>query len=353
MEDFVTDDLKTDWVALHGEAFRGCRTLVTGGAGFIGSHLTEALLALGASVTVIDDLSGADGSNLDPLRASAGDRLRVMKDSILDRGALADASDGAKLVFHQAALGSVPASVERPRAFHEVNVTGTLNVLEAARVAGARRVMFAASSSAYGDAETLPKVETMAPQPLSPYAATKVAGEALMRAWAHSYRDAAADGGTDTVCLRYFNIFGSRQNANSAYAAVIAAFAKALLAGETPTIYGDGTQSRDFTHVHNAVQANLLAAARPEPMRGEVFNVACGERVTVTELAERMAVTLGRPDLAPRYLPERAGDVKHSVAGLNHARAGLDYAPIVDFPAGLAITAGWYARQHADQAASI
>lgn len=343
MDDRVPDELTTDWAALHGDAFRGRRALVTGGAGFIGSHLTGALLELGASVSVIDDLSGADGTNLDPLRASAGARgrgsLRVTEASILDDPALADAADGAELVFHQAALGSVPRSVERPRDYHDVNVTGTLNVLEAARAAGARRVVFAASSSAYGDAETLPKVETMAPQPLSPYAATKVAGEALMRAWAHSY----SDGGTDTACLRYFNIFGSRQNANSAYAAVIAAFAKALLAGEAPVIYGDGTQSRDFTHVHNAVHANLLAAARPGPVRGAVFNVACGERVSVTELAQRMAAALGRPDLAPRYLPERAGDVKHSVAGLGHARAGLGYAPIVGFAGGLAATVGWYA----------
>jgi len=338
----------TDWVALHGEAFRGCHALVTGGAGFIGSHLTEALLTLGASVVVIDDLSGADGTNLDVVRSSAGgqDRLRVLEESILNADALEDAIDGAELVFHQAALGSVPRSVECPRAFHEVNTTGTLNVLEAARAAGARRGLFAASSSAYGDAEVLPKVETMPPQPLSPYAATKMAGEALMRAWAHSYQGADS-GDTDTACLRYFNIFGSRQNANSAYAAVIAAFAKALLAGEAPVIYGDGTQSRDFTHVHNAVHANLLAAVRPAPIRGAVFNVACGQRVTVTELAERMAAALGCPDLTPRYLPERAGDVKHSVAGLDHVRAALGYTPIVDFAEGLASTVGWYARQHA------
>ncbi len=342
MKDHVADDLTTDWVALHGEAFQGCRALVTGGAGFIGSHLAQALLTLGAEVVVIDDLSGADGTNLDPLRASAGGRLRVVEDSIMNREALADATAGAQLVFHQAALGSVPRSVEQPRAFHDVNTTGTLNVLEAARAEGVRRVMFAASSSAYGDAQTLPKVETMAPQPLSPYAATKVAGEALMRAWACSY---AGGGGTDTACLRYFNIFGSRQNANSAYAAVIAAFAKALLAGEAPAIYGDGTQSRDFTHVHNAVHANLLAASEPEPLRGAVFNVACGQRVTVTELAQRMAQTLGRPDLVPSYLPERAGDVKHSVAGLDHAHAGLGYAPIVGFAQGLASTMQWYAAE--------
>lgn len=348
----VSDDLTTDWAALHGEGFKGLRALVTGGAGFIGSHLTQALLELGASVVVIDDLSGADGANLKPMRAAAGERLRVVEDSILNDRALADATQGADLVFHQAALGSVPRSVERPRAFHDVNTTGTLNVLEAARAAGVRRVMFAASSSAYGDAQTLPKVETMAPQPLSPYAATKVAGEALMRAWACSYAgseldSAAAGGGTDTACLRYFNIFGSRQNANSAYAAVIAAFAKSLLAGEPPVIYGDGTQSRDFTHVHNAVHANLLAASRTDPLRGAVFNVACGQRVTVTELAERMAQMLGCPDLAPGYLPERAGDVKHSVAGLEHVRTGLGYVPIVGFPQGLASTMGWYARQHA------
>lgn len=338
------ETLTTDWVALHGEAFRGGRALVTGGAGFIGSHLTEALLALGASVTVIDDLSGADGTNLDELRATAGKRLRVVEDSILNQAALTDVCGGVRWVFHQAALGSVPRSVEQPRDFHDANTTGTLNVLEAARAAGVDRVMFAASSSAYGDAETLPKVETMAPQPLSPYAATKVAGEALMRAWAHSYAGAEG-GGTDTACLRYFNIFGARQNANSAYAAVIAAFAKALLAGESPMIYGDGTQSRDFTHVHNAVHANLLAATRPERIGGAVFNVACGQRVTVTQLAERMAAALGRPDLQPQYLPERAGDVKHSQAGLELAESALGYAPIVDFDPGLAATMGWYARQ--------
>ncbi len=345
MMDSPTADVMTDWGALHGAAFRGRRALVTGGAGFIGSHLTGVLLGLGASVVAIDDLSGADGSNLAPLRGAAGDRLRVVEASILDAAALADAVAGAELVFHQAALGSVPRSVERPGDFYAVNTTGTVNVMEAARAAGVRRVVFAASSSAYGDAEALPKLETMAPQPLSPYAATKVAGEAVMRAWAHSY--GGAGGGPDTASLRYFNIFGARQNANSAYAAVIAAFAKAFLAGEAPVIYGDGTQSRDFTHVDNAVHANLLAAARPGLVRGEVFNVACGERVTVTALARQMAGALGRPELAPRYLPERAGDVKHSVAGLEHAAAGLGYRPVVGFARGLAATVGWYARQHA------
>ena len=299
---------RPDWAALHGETFGGRRAVVTGGAGFIGLHLAEALLELGAAVTVIDDLSGSDGVSARRLALATGDRLRFVEASVLDRGALADAVDGAQLVFHQAALGSVPRSVEQPRAYHEANATGTLNVLEAARAAGVARVMFAASSSAYGDGEVMPKVETLPSLPLSPYAATKVAGEALMRAYAHSYPDGEQDGeqngegdgdgnGLDTVSLRYFNIFGPRQNANSAYAAVIAAFATTLLEDRRPVIYGDGEQSRDFTHVDNAVHANLLAARAPGRLGGEVFNVACGVRVTVNELAARLAEALGCPQL--------------------------------------------------------
>ena len=303
--------------------------LITGGAGFIGSHLAEALVNLGASVVVLDDLSGGDAKNLE-----AFGPVELVTGSILDGNLLARCVRGCRYVFHQAALGSVPASVEQPQLYNDVNATGTLNVLEAAREAGVRRVMFAASSSVYGD-NPVPWVETMPVLPRSPYAATKAAGEALMRAWSGSY-------GLDTAPLRYFNIFGPRQNANSAYAAVIAAFAKALLAGRRPVIYGDGEQSRDFTFVHNVVHANLLAARREGPIGGDVINVGCGGRVTVNELARQVCETLGRPDLKPLYEPERAGDLKHSFADLARARSVLAYAPVVDFAAGLRETLAWY-----------
>jgi nucleoside-diphosphate-sugar epimerase len=324
-----TTPLRTDWRRLHGDAFAGARVLVTGGAGFIGSHLCEALGALGADVAALDDLSGGDPANL-----AGMPRVTLVEGSILDRDLLARATAGCRYVFHQAALGSVPGSVERPRVYNDVNTTGTLNVLDAARAAGVSRVMFAASSSAYGE-NPVPWVETMPVLPVSPYAATKVAGEALLRAFGGSY-------GLDTVSLRYFNIFGPRQNANSAYAAVIAAFAKALLAGRRPVIYGDGEQSRDFTFVHNAVHANLLAARAAAPLRGEVVNVGCGHAVTVNHLARFMADALGRPDLAPAHHPERAGDLKHSYADLARARALLGYEPVTDFEPGLAATIAWY-----------
>ena len=331
----------TDWPTLHGDHFQGTRALVTGGAGFIGSHLTEALIDLGAHVTVLDDLTGGDTANLDPFRDRAGERLRFVEGSITDRGTVDEAVAGCSLVFHQAAMGSVPRSVEMPQRYHEVNTTGTLNVLEAARAAGTVcRVMFAASSSAYGDTPTLPKTETMPVLPRSPYAANKAAGEAMLRAWALSYAD---DKGPDTVSLRYFNIFGPRQNANSAYAAVIAAFADALLHGRPPHIHGDGEASRDFTFVDNAVHANLLAARHPQRLDGEVFNVACGERITINQLAATMARLLDKPDLAATHGPDRAGDVKHSLADLSRITATLGYTPVVDFEPGLDATVQWYA----------
>lgn len=309
--------------------------LVTGGAGFIGSHLSEALIRLGASVVVIDDLCGGDRANFDSFASDAGNRFEFVEGSILDQDLLARCTEGCRFVFHQAALGSVPRSVEQPRLFQEVNVTGTLNVLEAARAKGVQRVMFAASSSAYGDSETLPKIEHMPVLPKSPYAANKLAGEHLMRAYAGSY-------GLDTASLRYFNIFGPRQNANSAYAAVIAAFAKALHDDKQPLIFGDGKQSRDFTYVDNAVHANLLAAKRPDPIGGTVINVACGLRVDVNELAAQMAQIMGKPNLTALHEPERAGDVKHSLADLTVAKNVLGYQPIVDFQAGLRQTVSWY-----------
>ena len=320
----------TDWPRLHGDAFKGRKVLVTGGAGFIGSHLAEALFRLGAGVVVLDDLTGGNVANLQHLPG-----VHFVRGSILDSTLLARCMQGCETVFHQAALGSVPASINTPRRYQEVNAAGTLNVLEAARLVGAKRVLLAASSSAYGDSEVLPKVETMPVRAKSPYAATKAAGEALLQAWADSY-------GLDTASLRYFNIFGPRQNANSAYAAVIAAFAKALLAGNNPTVYGDGEQSRDFTYVDNAVHANLLAARTDRRLAGAVLNVACGRRVTVRELATEMARQLDRPDLVPVHAAERAGDVKHSLADLTAARAAIGYEPIVDFEPGLRATVQWY-----------
>ena len=325
----------TDWPALHQDHFRDLSVLVTGGAGFIGSHLTAALIELGARVVVLDDLSGGDEANLAAAAKVAGDRLRFVEGSILDEKVLADCAAGCRYVFHLAALGSVPRSVEEPVRYTEVNAVGTLRVLEAARQAHVRRVVYSASSSAYGDSEVLPKVESMPVLPKSPYAAAKVAGEALLRAYAGCYD-------LDTVSLRYFNIFGPRQNPNSAYAAVIAAFAKALNAGERPQIYGDGEQSRDFTYVDNAVHANLLAAAAADALAGEVINVACGLRVTINELAELMAPLFDRADLQPVHHDERAGDVKHSLADLTVARALIGYEPIVSFPDGLAATVAWY-----------
>jgi nucleoside-diphosphate-sugar epimerase len=321
-----------DWKKLHGTAFQGARVLVTGGAGFIGSHLSEALATMGAKVVVLDDLSGGSESNLDGFGP-----VEFISGTILDEQTLKGAIQGCRFVFHQAALGSVPGSVAEPRKYHDANDRGTLNVLEAARAAGVKRVMFAASSSAYGDSPELPKVETLAPQALSPYAANKLACESLMSAYANSY-------GLDTVALRYFNIFGPRQNANSAYAAVIAAFASMMLAGKKPTIYGDGEQSRDFTYVANAVHANLLAARREQNLAGMVINVACGTRISVNQLASTMAEQLGRADLTPNYGPTRAGDVKHSIADLTRARTTLGYEPIVDFKTGLGATMAWYKK---------
>lgn len=319
----------TDWTTLHGTFFRQTQVLVTGGAGFIGSHLAEALSVLGAKVRVIDDLSGSDAHNLEGF-----ENVQLTHASILDQGTLQTLSNGCRYVFHLAALGSVPRSVEQPRLYNDVNTLGTLNVLEAARVAGVERVMFAASSSAYG-LNPVPWVEDMPVLPRSPYAANKVAGEALLRAYGCCY-------GLDTCSTRYFNIFGPRQNANSAYAAVIAAFAKALLRGERPVIFGDGEQSRDFTFVHNAVHANLLAARSGKKIEGEVVNVGCGGRVSVNELARTMAQALGREDLTPIHKAERAGDIKHSYADLRKVSDTIGYQPIVGYEEGLRVTMEWY-----------
>jgi UDP-glucose 4-epimerase len=270
-------------------AFEPCRAsiagravCVTGGAGFIGSHLADALVGLGARVALLDDLSNGLRSNL----SGPAGRAAFVQGSILDPAALDRAIAGADTVFHLAALGSVPRSIEEPALFQRVNVEGTLAVLEACRRHGVRRVVYAASSSAYGNTAALPKHESIRPDPRSPYAFTKLAGEHLMRSFALSY-------GLETVSLRYFNIFGPRQRHDSPYAAVIPMFAEALRAGARPVVYGDGRQTRDFTFVANAVHANLLAAASPARLAGEVANVACGTRYSLLELLDAIGTARG------------------------------------------------------------
>ncbi len=303
--------------------------LVTGGAGFIGSNLVEALLARGDRVRVLDDLSTGKRENLDPFLPS----LDLLEGSVTDPETCRRAVAGVDFVLHQAALPSVPKSLERPAETHAVNVDGTLNLLIAARDAGVRRVVYAASSSAYGDTERLPKVETMPASPKSPYAVQKYAGELYCRVFTECF-------GLETVALRYFNVFGPRQDPNSAYAAVIPLFIGACLRDEAPTIHGDGTTSRDFTFIADVVQANLLACEAPEAA-GAVINVARGDRITLVELARavRDAVGRGRP---PVHGPPRAGDVRHSQADIGRARALLGYEPQVDFAEGIARTVTFY-----------
>ncbi|MCC6660517.1 MAG: GDP-mannose 4,6-dehydratase [Phycisphaerales bacterium] len=335
--------LPADTVVRLRPAYEGRNVCVTGGAGFIGGHLVDTLLALGAAITVIDDLSNSTVTHLAELIDLEPDRVRFVQGSILDDDALAEAVEGCRTVFHLAALGSVPQSVAEPQRNWSVNATGTVRVLEHARRVRAARVVFAASSSAYGDDPTVPKLESMLPRPMSPYAASKLAGEAVMLAWAKSY-------GLSTISLRFFNIFGPRQSADSAYAAVIAAFAKALLQGEPPVVFGDGRQSRDFTNVANAVFAMLLAGMSDKPLAGEVVNVGTGRRVNLLELAEMMAQIVAKDSsaagdiAAPQvvFKPERAGDVKHSLADLTRARDLIGYTPLVPIEKGLEETMAWY-----------
>jgi len=297
--------------------------LVTGGAGFIGSHIVEALLGRGLRVRVIDDLSTGRPANLDGVR----DRIDWIEASLTDFDACRRATEGVDFVFHQAAIPSVPRSVAEPLESHASGPTATLNILEAARRAGVRRVMFAASSSAYGDTEVLPKEEGMLPNPLSPYAAGKLAGEHYIQVYARTM-------GLDGVSLRYFNIFGPRQDPSSPYSGVISLFIKAMSQGERPRIYGDGSQTRDFTFVANAVAANLAAMDHPEPLAGRVLNVGIGRGVSLLELVEALNQILGTR-LEPEFLPPRAGDVKDSLASLDRVRTVLGYRPIVDFMEGL------------------
>jgi UDP-glucose 4-epimerase len=308
--------------------------IVTGGAGFIGSHLVRGLLAAGHSVRVIDNFSTGRRENLAGLAERHPASLVVTEGTVTDVDFLRQHFTGADTVFHQAALPSVPKSVEDPLRCNFHNIDGTLAVLVAARDCGVRRVVYAASSSAYGDTPTLPKVETMPAQPLSPYALSKFAGEEYARIFHLIY-------GLETISLRYFNIFGPRQDPASQYAAVIPKFIDRLLRGEPPVIYGDGRQSRDFTYVDNVVRANLQASAAPSAACGQVYNIACGLRIDLNELVGMLNDILGTR-LAPRYDPPRPGDILHSLADIRLAREKLGYAPEVDVAEGLRRTVEWF-----------
>lgn len=306
--------------------------LVTGGAGFIGSHLVERLLADGARVRVLDNFSTGTRANL-PFAAKFRRQLEVIRGDIRNRAALARAARGVRVIFHQAAMRSVPRSVKDPLGANENNVTGTLNVLEAARRGRVPRVVYASSSSVYGARPELPKREEQPPAPISPYAVSKVAGEQYAAVWTRLY-------GVETVGLRYFNVFGPRQDPKSEYAAVIPRFILWGLKGKPLEVHGDGTQSRDFTYIDNVVEANLLAARAPEA-GGEVFNVGCGDRVSLLEIVAKLEALLGRR-LSLKHTPPRAGDVPHTLADVGKAKRLLGYTPLVDFDEGFQRTVEYF-----------
>ncbi len=306
--------------------------LVTGGAGFIGSHLTERLLSDGAQVRVLDNFSTGTRANLDVGARVAG-RLEIVEGDIRDLATVERAAAGVAAIFHQAAMRSVPRSVADPLGANENNVNGTLHVLEAARRAGVRRVVYASSSSVYGDNPELPKREDQPPAPVSPYAVSKAAGEQYARVWSRLY-------GVEAVGLRYFNVFGPRQDPKSEYAAVIPRFILWGLTGQPLEVHGDGRQSRDFTYIDNVVEANLLAS-RASGVAGEVFNVGCGDRISLLAIIEKLEATLGRK-LERRHTPGRAGDVPHTLADVTKAKRLLGYAPLVTFGDGFATTIEYF-----------
>jgi nucleoside-diphosphate-sugar epimerase len=314
------------------------RFVVTGGAGFIGSHLVEHLVISGHEVVVLDNLLTGHIENIAPWL----DYVELVEGSITNLRTCAKAFKGAAFVLHQAALPSVPRSVRDPVETHEANVTGTLNVLLAAYDAGVKRVVYAASSSAYGNTVALPKHEHMTPQPLSPYAASKLAGEAYLQVFHDTY-------GLETVALRYFNVFGPRQDPNSQYSAAIPRFISAALSGNSPTIYGGGEQTRDFTYVTNVVHANMLACEASSKALGQVFNVGCGERVSVNRLWQRIRDLIGG-SVEAEYCPARAGEVRDSVASLEKIQRVLGYEPLVGLDEGLKLTVESFTSAYAAHA---
>jgi len=306
------------------------RYLVTGAAGFIGRSIAAALLARGESVRGVDSFITGKRANLVGLEA-----MDFIEGDLADPAVCAKACAGVEIIFHEAALASVPRSVADPVSTNVNCVDATLNLLVAARAAGVRRVIYAGSSSAYGDTPTLPKHEGMLPNPISPYAVAKLAGEHYMRAFARVY-------GLETVCLRYFNVFGPYQDPTSHYSGVLAVFCRRMLAGDQPTIYGDGEQSRDFTYIDNVVHANLLAAAAPaERVSGRMMNVATGTRITLNRTFEILRELTGYGG-KPAYAEGRAGDIRDSLADIGLAGELLGYKPVVEFREGLRRTVDWY-----------
>jgi nucleoside-diphosphate-sugar epimerase len=310
------------------------RCLITGVAGFIGSALARAVLAQGDQVRGIDNFATGKRENLGEIFA----QMDFRQVDLLDLEALREACVEVDYVLHEAAIPSVPKSVLDPLGSNRANVDGTVNLLVAARDAKVRRVVYAASSSAYGDTPTLPKREDMTPNPISPYAVAKLASEHYMISFYRCY-------GLETVCLRYYNVFGPRQDPTSPYSGVLAKFITLMLKGETPTIFGDGTQSRDFTYIDNTVEANLLAAKAPAAeVAGRVFNVATGRRVDLNEMFQALKKLTGYSGEV-QYGPERSGDIKHSLADIGQAEKHMGYKPKVDFEEGLRRTVEWYRAQ--------
>src|SRR5437667_12312541 len=305
--------------------------VVTGGGGFIGSHIVEELLRRKETVRVIDDFSTGKRENVEPFE----DEAEIIEADLAEVNNLAQLLKGADYVIHEAAIPSVPKSILDPEKSHQANVNGTLNLLLASRDAGVKRLVYASSSSLYGDSPTLPKHEGMMPNPLSPYGAQKLFGEMYCRVFTKAY-------GLETVSLRYFNVFGPRQDSTSQYSGVLALFIPAVLQGRPPTIYGDGLQSRDFTYVQNVVEANLLACQLPG-VAGPVVNVACGDRITVNSMLQQINKITGK-DITPIYADPRPGDIKHSQADITRAKEHLGYQPKISFEEGLCNTIEWYRK---------
>ncbi len=307
------------------------RYLVTGGAGFIGSNIAAELVRRGETVRVIDDFSTGRRENLEEILHG----IEFIEGDICESAAVRQAVSGVDYVLHQAAIPSVERSVNDPIATNRANVDGTVSLLVAARDSGVKRVVFASSSSVYGDSPSLPKTEDMPPNPLSPYAASKLIGEYYCRIFQSLY-------GLETICLRYFNVFGPKQDPTSQYAAVIPLFIAAVASDRKPVVYGDGLQSRDFSFVENVVEANVLACAAPGEATGQIYNIACGERFTLLDLLDELGRILEKKP-EPIFEPPRPGDIKHSLADISQAREFLGYEPKLDFAEGLHRTVAWFA----------